>query len=165
MSDIGGSVEYQARVAELRVAGYISGHRRHKRRAAHAAGLQRRRREIAEEREATPLEMSAFLDSRTSSTPLSSIYSRSSFSVRRRQGLPLEAHANPLARSHIAIGMALRDPTIFDSDRLFELNAVLIAQMHPLFVLSVSPPTELFSFLSSRRMMAGLRRRSCLALP
>ncbi|KAH8993859.1 hypothetical protein EDB86DRAFT_3103122 [Lactarius hatsudake] len=62
MSDIGGSVEYQVRVAELRVAGYISG-------------------------------------------------------------------------SHIAIAMALCDPTIFDFDQLFVLNAVLIAQMHPLFVL------------------------------
>ncbi|KAH9018844.1 hypothetical protein EDB85DRAFT_2154216 [Lactarius pseudohatsudake] len=31
--------------------------------------------------------------------------------------------------------MALYEPTIFDFDRLFEVNAVLIAQMHPLFVL------------------------------
>ncbi|KAH9071402.1 hypothetical protein EDB83DRAFT_2313471 [Lactarius deliciosus] len=53
----------------------------------------------------------------------------------RESGLPLEAHANPLARSHIVIAMALCDPTIFDFDQLFELIAVLIAQMHPLFVL------------------------------
>ncbi|KAH9071380.1 hypothetical protein EDB83DRAFT_2517184 [Lactarius deliciosus] len=31
--------------------------------------------------------------------------------------------------------MALCDPTIFDFNQLFELIAVLIAQMHPLFVL------------------------------
>ncbi|KAH9012086.1 hypothetical protein EDB84DRAFT_1569362 [Lactarius hengduanensis] len=31
--------------------------------------------------------------------------------------------------------MALRDPTIFNFDQLFELNAVLTAQMRPLFVL------------------------------
>ncbi|KAH9008214.1 hypothetical protein EDB83DRAFT_2531993 [Lactarius deliciosus] len=37
--------------------------------------------------------------------------------------------------SHIAIAMVLCDPTIFDFDQLFELNAVLIARMHPLFVL------------------------------
>ncbi|KAH9009540.1 hypothetical protein EDB85DRAFT_2244307 [Lactarius pseudohatsudake] len=60
----------------------------------------------------------------------------------RRQGLPLEAHANPFARSHIAIAMALCDPTIFDFDQLFEINAVLTAQTHPLFVL--------WTFLSGR---------------
>ncbi|KAH9163511.1 hypothetical protein EDB89DRAFT_1912601 [Lactarius sanguifluus] len=51
----------------------------------------------------------------------------------RRQGS--QARANPLARSHIAIAVALCDPTIFDFDQLFELNVVLIAQIHPLFVL------------------------------
>ncbi|KAH9021502.1 hypothetical protein EDB85DRAFT_2293486 [Lactarius pseudohatsudake] len=76
------------------------------------------------EREVTPSEMSAFLESLVD--------------VRiAERPLPLSAPSTDAlcSPSHIAIVMALRDPTIFDFDRLFELNAVLIAQMHPLFVL------------------------------
>ncbi|KAH8987038.1 hypothetical protein EDB92DRAFT_1877481 [Lactarius akahatsu] len=58
------------------------------------------------------------------------------------QCLPLEARANQFARPHIAIALALRDSTSFDFDQFFELNVVLIAQMHLLFIL--------WTFLSGR---------------
>ncbi|KAH9071377.1 hypothetical protein EDB83DRAFT_2574365 [Lactarius deliciosus] len=97
---------------------------------------------LPKEREVTPSEMSTFLKSLVDvrvavrPLPLSQLHLLTRFVLRAETRFTTRSSRKPiLARSHIAIAMALRDSTILDFDQLFELNAVIIAQMHLLFVL------------------------------